>query len=133
MGEVWQNGTALYYVLRSQWFTWPGVSEMVYGNSHVVTGLTYATVLFEVSFPFMLFNRWTRYLAIGIGASMHVGIALLMGLFPFSWTMLSLYFLLISDREYSWIARRVRAVRSTCGSAARSRENAVYATGRRWS
>ncbi len=26
-GEMWQNGTAIYYITRTQEFAWPGVSS----------------------------------------------------------------------------------------------------------
>lgn len=109
MGEVWQNGTAVYYILRTHWYTWPGVSEFIYRNSNMVVVITYGTMLLEVTFPFLLLRRETRWLAMIGGAAMHIGIMLFMGLVAFSWAMLSIYFVLISDREYAAIARRARA------------------------
>lgn len=61
MGELWQNGTALYYILRVDEFSWPGVAEFIYRNPYLVVFGTYGTVLFEVVFPPALLNRWTRY------------------------------------------------------------------------
>lgn len=110
MGELWQNGTALYYILRVDEFSWPGVAEFVYRNAYLVVLGTYGTVLFEVAFPPALFNRWTRYAMILIGASFHTGIALFMGLVTFAWSMLSVYPLLVTDAEYrhveGWVRRR---------------------------
>jgi predicted DCC family thiol-disulfide oxidoreductase YuxK len=100
MGEVWQEGTALYYILRVDEFTWPGVAEAIYRSPYAVVFGTYSTVLFEVAFLPALFSRWTRYLVIAAGVLFHAGIALFMGLLTFSWSMLSLYPLLLSDREY---------------------------------
>lgn len=104
MGEVWQNGTALYYILRVDEFSWPGVAEFVYRNPYLVVFGTYGTVLFEVAFLPALFNRWTRYLAMVAGLIFQTGIALFMGLITFSWSMLSLYPLLLSDGEYRDLA-----------------------------
>ena len=100
MGEMWQSGTALYYILRVHWFSWPGVSDVIYESVYAVVVLTYGTILFEIAFPFLLLNTFTRWTAIGLGISMHVGIALYMGLIGFSWAMISLYFLLLTDDEY---------------------------------
>ncbi len=108
MGELWQNGTALYYILRVDEFTWPGVAELVYRNPYVVVSGTYGTLLFEIAFLPALFNRWTKYLAMAAGVMFHTGIALFMGLVTFSWSMLSLYPLLLSDEEYLGVAARVR-------------------------
>jgi predicted DCC family thiol-disulfide oxidoreductase YuxK len=114
MGELWQNGTALYYILRVDEFSWPGVAEFVYRNPYLVVLGTYGTVLFEVAFPPALFNRWTRYAMILIGASFHASIALFMGLVTFAWSMLSVYPVLVTDAEYrnlqAWVRRRLELI-----------------------
>ncbi len=109
MGETWQNGTAIYYVLRVHWYTWPGFSEIIYHNGPLVVAGTYGTMLLEVAFPFLLLRRETRYMALAGGVALHTGIVIFMGLVAFSWAILSIYFVLISDREYAAIARRARA------------------------
>ena len=101
MGEMWQSGVAVYYTLRTQWFTWPGVSELVYGNEYLVVAATYGTMFFELAFPFLLLNRYSRYAALVMGVAFHSGTAALMGLVGFSWAMLSVYFLLVTDDEYA--------------------------------
>ncbi|MGQ0568682.1 MAG: DCC1-like thiol-disulfide oxidoreductase family protein [Armatimonadota bacterium] len=114
MGELWQNGTALYYILRVDEFSWPGVAELIYRNPYLVVLGTYGTVLFEVLFLPSLFNRWTRYVMIAAGVCFHTGIALLMGLVTFGWSMLSVYPLLVTDLEYrqivAWARRRLDLV-----------------------
>ena len=101
MGSYWQSGVALYYILRVNSFSWTGFGgETLYTNEYLVVALTYGTVLFEVAFPFALFNRWTRRLILLVGVGFHAGVAATMGLFAFSWMMLSLYFICLSDREY---------------------------------
>jgi hypothetical protein len=54
-GKMWQSGTALYYIMRVAEFTWPGYSEYVYQDVFLVTALSYTTVVFQVSFPFLFF------------------------------------------------------------------------------
>mgnify|MGYP001609623291 CR=1 FL=1 len=112
MGELWQNGTALYYILRVRDFSWPGVAEYLYRNPFLVVLGTYGTVLFEVTFAPLLLNRWTRYIMILSGVAFHTAIALVMGLVTFGWSMLSIYPLLLTDNEYlrskSWLASRIR-------------------------
>ena len=57
MGSHWQSGVALYYILRVNSFSWTGMGgEAIYENEYLVVALTYATVLFEIAFPFALFN-----------------------------------------------------------------------------
>jgi predicted DCC family thiol-disulfide oxidoreductase YuxK len=114
MGELWQNGTAVYYVLRVDEFSWPGVAEFIYRNPYLVVLGTYGTVLFEVMFFPSLFNRWTRWTVMAAGVVFHVSIALIMGLVTFAWSMLSVYPLLVPDREYhrlgAWLSRRLHLV-----------------------
>jgi len=109
-GELWQNGTALYYILRVDEFSNPALAAAVYRNPYLVVGGTYGTVLFEVAFPAALFNPWTRGALIATGALFHLSIAVLMGLVTFAWSMLSLYPLLVTDAEYrragAWVEGR---------------------------
>jgi predicted DCC family thiol-disulfide oxidoreductase YuxK len=112
MGDVWQSGTALYYILRVDEFSKPGVADFIYRNVYLVVLGTYGTVLFEVTFVPSLLNRWSRYAIIVAGACFHAGIALVMGLVTFGWSILSVYPLLLTDREYlnmaSWLRRTLR-------------------------
>lgn len=107
MGELWQNGTALYYILRVDEFSLPGIAEFIYRNPYLVVFGTYATVLFEIFFAPSLLNRWTRYLMIATGFSFHLGIAVIMGLVTFGWSMLSIYPLLVTDEEYRRVVKTV--------------------------
>ena len=109
-GEMWQTGVAVYYTSRVHWFSWPGISDVIFSNEYAVVFATYGTVLFELSFPFLLLNRYTRWVAIAAGIVLHAGIALFMGLIAFSWTMLSPYFLLLTDNEYRAVAKVLRTV-----------------------
>jgi predicted DCC family thiol-disulfide oxidoreductase YuxK len=111
MGELWQSGTALYYILRVDEFSWPG-AEAVYRNPYLVVLGTYGTVWFEVLFLPSLFNRWTRCATIVAGIAFHASIGLVMGLVTFAWSMVSIYPLLVTDEEYAmadnWLRRRFR-------------------------
>lgn len=108
MGEVWQNGTALYYILRVDEFSWPGMAERIYTHPALVVLGTYGTVLFEVLFSPALLNRWTRYAMIAAGFAFHLGITLFMGLVTFGWSMLSIYPLLLLDEEYASLSAWAR-------------------------
>ncbi len=108
MGQLWQNGTALYYILRVDEFSWPAAAALVYQSPYLVVLGTYGTVLFEIMFLPMLLTRWTRYLIIAAGVMFHTGIALFMGLVTFAWSMLSTYPLLVTDGEYRRVARAAR-------------------------
>ncbi|WP_437930945.1 HTTM domain-containing protein [Sorangium sp. So ce291] len=108
-GELWQNGTALYYISRVGEFTWPGHSELLYRSVTLVTALTYVTVAFQLSFPFLfVLNRHTRRLSLAGGFLFHAGIAVMMGLGTFAAFVISVELALISDAEYRAIGAFAR-------------------------
>jgi hypothetical protein len=105
-GETWRNGTAIYYAMRGGEFYWPGRSDYVYQHRIIVTLLSYATVAFQVSFPYFLFlNRRTRTIALVAGLFFHAGIAVFMGLITFASFLMAVDMSLIGDDEYSALAR----------------------------
>ena len=52
---------------------------------------TYITLFWEMSFPIMLFHRWTRRVALLMGVFLHLGLWVALELGPFSWVMLASY------------------------------------------
>lgn len=105
MGDVWQDGTALFYIMRVPEFELPGVSSIVYGNDWLVFLGTYATVLFMVYFPLGVLvpalRPWTAVMSIGF----HISIAVFMGLTGFALTMVACDLVFLSaflDRGLSW-------------------------------
>lgn len=88
-GQVWQDGTALFYILRIPEFTWPGVSQIIYGNDLFVYLGTYSTVLFLVYFPLGILVPALRPWAAVTSIGFHVSIGLFMGLTSFALTMVA--------------------------------------------
>lgn len=93
-GVTWWDGTALWSVLGNPQmttmdFTW--LRQFPF----VIAIMTFVTVLFEIYWPFaMLIKSW-RYAFLALGVFFHMGIALAMGLTPFSLVMISTYFLFL--------------------------------------
>jgi hypothetical protein len=102
-GTLWQSGTAVYYPLASETYgalPWLSAALTFFAWGTVLA--TYFTVIIQVAFPFLLFNRYTRRIAlIGILA-MHLGIAIAMGLPFFSGVMASADAVLVSGA--TWLA-----------------------------
>lgn len=109
-GPLWQNGTALYYIMRVQDFTWPGWSQHFYGSAWLVAVGTYGTILFQAAFPFLLLRRVTRNWAFVGALGMHAGIALFMHLLTFSWVVVSCELLLLEDRDFRRAWKRLQRV-----------------------
>jgi predicted DCC family thiol-disulfide oxidoreductase YuxK len=110
-GEMWQNGTALYYIMRVDEFTLPGYSELIYRNAFLVLAMTYSSVLFQIAFPFLFFlRRWTRAIALMWAFTFHLGIAVFMGLVTFAGFMIGIESALLSDRFYLGVREKLRRI-----------------------
>jgi antimicrobial peptide system SdpB family protein len=107
-GRLWQDGTALFYIMRVPEFTYPGVSELVYNNDFLVVAGTYATTLFMVYFPVGILvpslRPWTALASIAF----HLSIAIFMGLTSFALTMVACDLIFLSrsmERTMAFLAR----------------------------
>ncbi|NGO67726.1 HTTM domain-containing protein [Streptomyces boncukensis] len=84
-GESWRDGTALYYVLRSDDFSsWPALSDWLSGHGTLLALLAYVTVFSQMLFPALVFHRRLKYCVLLVMLSTHLGIGVLMGLPMFS-------------------------------------------------
>ncbi|MEJ8658494.1 HTTM domain-containing protein [Streptomyces sp. MS1.AVA.4] len=89
-GSRWQDGSALYYPLKLDYFTpWPALSDILAGSGVIVMLVTYGTVIVQVAFPFTLFNRKVKNVLLVAMMLEHAGIALLLGLPFFSLAMIA--------------------------------------------
>ncbi len=99
-GPSWRNGTAMYYVLKSEHFSlFSTMSGLVSDNAMVVAALTYFTLAFQMAFPFLMWNGRLKPYLVFVGVCLHVGIALTMGLVSFSVTMIAADISLLSDKQ----------------------------------
>ncbi|MFV2117202.1 hypothetical protein ACE14D_01595 [Streptomyces sp. Act-28] len=106
-GKSWQDGTALFYIMRVPEFELPGLSEIVYGNDLLVYILTYSTVFFLVYFPLGVAVPALRPWAAAASISFHAGIGFFMGLTGFALTMIACDLIFLSPE----LARALYAVK----------------------
>ena len=105
-GTLWQNGTAMYYPVSSEAYgVFPWLSDLITTNSWIVALITYVTVLAQIAFPFMLFHKISRRIALITILGMHIGIAVVMGLPFFSGIMASADAVLVSSATWLTIQR----------------------------
>ncbi|MDT9681955.1 HTTM domain-containing protein [Streptomyces sp. TRM76323] len=108
-GSRWQDGTALYYPLKLDYFSpWPVLSDLLAGASLVVMVITYGTVIVQVAFPFTLFNRRVKNVLLAAMMLEHAGIALLLGLPFFSLAMITADAVFLPTAFLLWLEGRVR-------------------------
>jgi hypothetical protein len=107
-GGSWGNGTALHYVLNLDLFRpWPALSLLVDSHPMLVAVASYATVLLQVAFPFVLFGRF-KYVVLALLVGMHVGIAVLLGLPIFSGAMIVADAVFLPDRFWTFLGQACR-------------------------
>lgn len=99
-GELWQDGTALYYIGQLGEFSgWRPMSSLL-THPIVATLATYIVVLLQLAVaPSVATNRGTRLLVPGL-IVMHSGIATTMGLASFGVIMISADCFLMKDRDF---------------------------------
>ncbi|MCX5411456.1 HTTM domain-containing protein [Streptomyces sp. NBC_00059] len=111
-GSRWQDGTALYYPLKLDYFTpWPGLSGLFASSALAVMVLTYATVIVQVAFPFTLFNRRVKNVLLVLMIGEHLGIAVLLGLPFFSMAMIAADAVFLPTVFLVWLGRRATLAR----------------------
>ncbi|MEU6061982.1 HTTM domain-containing protein [Streptomyces sp. NPDC047097] len=110
MGEEWQDGTALFYIMRVAEFELPGWSNLVYENDLLVVLGTYGTVAFLVYFPLGVLVPALRPWAAVASICFHLSIAFFMGLTGFALTMIACDLVFLSgalDRALLWARGRL--------------------------
>ena len=94
-GTVWWEGTAIWSVMSNQQLSTLDLS-FLQNFPLLVVLLTYSTLIFEIYFPFAVWNSKTRSTWLAIGFMFHLGIAITMGLVFFSGVMVAAYLLFIN-------------------------------------
>lgn len=102
-GELWQNGTALYYTLNVDEYSHPVAKQLISDYPFISVFGSYATVLYQVSFPWLVWNRKVRPYLLAFGTFLHIQISFVMGLFMFGFAIAVVYFSFMSDN----LARRI--------------------------
>ncbi|WP_338677832.1 HTTM domain-containing protein [Streptomyces sp. SCSIO 30461] len=106
-GSRWQDGSALYYPLKLDYFTpWPALSDILAGSGLMVMVVTYATVVVQVAFPFTLFNRKVKNVLLVAMMLEHAGIAVLLGLPFFSLAMIAADAVFLPTAFLVWLGGR---------------------------
>ena len=88
-GSTWQDGTALYYVSHmTDLFGRMPAATPLFDNLFFVKAMTWGVVVIEGLLPLLLLIPRTRWLGVGLGIALHLGIELTMNLFLFEWLMM---------------------------------------------
>jgi len=115
-GELWRNGTALYYALNLDNYTTSLGHLVAQAPLPVIQFLTYGTLVIEwAGLPLILLpwlQPWLRRILIVVLGAMHVVSAVTMELWTFPWIMLSCYALLLDERDWNVLTRWTAPMRA---------------------
>lgn len=120
-GDEWLDGTALFYALRLEAFqVQPMLSEALWQSALMINVATFVALWVQTLFPLALLWRPTRIFVLVSLVFMHLGIAALMGLWPFSLAMIALDMLYVRDSTWLALRRRLEPVRRRLAPRLRS-------------
>lgn len=110
LGDDWLNGSALFYALRiDNFMLYPAVNELLWQSSMVIYIGTFLALWIQTFFVILILWRPTRIIALISLIFMHLGIGLLLGLWPFSLAMIALDMLFIRDLTWSGVRQRIHS------------------------
>ncbi|MDQ1164409.1 HTTM domain-containing protein [Flavobacterium sp. SORGH_AS_0622] len=101
--EVWQNGTAIYYILNSEDFSGSFLNSYITKPVWLVMFLTWFTIFFQFMFPFLVWTKRTKKIMLLLGVLFHLGIFFLMRIDNFSIIMIACYAIFLTDEEYNFL------------------------------
>jgi uncharacterized membrane protein YphA (DoxX/SURF4 family) len=99
-GHMWQDGTALYYILRNSEFNLSPSAHIFYSNDIVVTLLTWWSMLFQMAWPFVIWQKRLRPFVALSALVLHGMIAYFMGILWFSMVMVSVELIIFDDADF---------------------------------
>jgi hypothetical protein len=100
--DQWWNGDALWYLfVNVDYFNRP-IVDLFASHYWLVNIATYSTVLIEIAFPFLIWQRLTRPYLLAAAIFLHLQFALLLGLPYFSFVMIMGH---MSFLRPEWLAR----------------------------
>lgn len=107
-GSLWQRGSAVYYPLHWDYVTpWPGLSHALSTHSLPILVITYSTVIMQVGFPFLVFNRRIKNALLVPLIAEHAAIGVLLGLPFFAFAMIAADAVFLPTSFLVWSGRGV--------------------------
>ncbi|MWV44127.1 hypothetical protein GRF59_10835 [Paenibacillus sp. HJL G12] len=108
-GGMWQDGTALYYILQVDEFRNPLFSSLIVNHPWTSVAGSYVTIFFQIAFPFLILYRRVKPFVIAVSIMFHLGIWVFMNLPSFSLVMIAFELPLLSDGFYYKVAGMFRS------------------------
>lgn len=113
-GTYWLNGNALSLALVNPTYAKFNLYFLrnIPGMRLFLKICSWITLAWEVLFPVLILNKWSRYIAIGIGLVVHLGIILLMKIHWFGYLMIATYISFLPVEFFDWLEGAIRLLTS---------------------
>jgi hypothetical protein len=108
---AWATGEVLAYHLVHRQFSGGPLAAWLSGQRWLVAPMGWLTLLFECSFPFLVWSRRANPWLLAVAAGFHIGVAALMNVGKFSWIALSAYPVLLHPEVARRLWERARGAR----------------------
>jgi len=106
--DAWFNGVATYYTLSLERFAGTRYNALIVKNGYFVTLTTYFTLLWELSFAFVVWYKKLRVYVLLCGVMLHLGIYIFMMIHDFQILYVMTYGLFFTDNEIKSFASRLQ-------------------------
>jgi predicted DCC family thiol-disulfide oxidoreductase YuxK len=111
-GDDWWNGDAIWLVFVTNDYYVRSVVDILAAHYWLVNIATYSTIVIEIAFPFLVWQKQTRPFLLAAAIFLHSQFALLMGMPYFSFVMISGHMSFVRPR---WLGRLAAAWKQTAG------------------
>ncbi len=101
-GEEWWNGDAIWFLFTTNEYYSPLLLDLLARQYWLSNFATYSTLLIELAFPFLIWQRRTRPYLLAAAIFLHLQFAIFMGLYYFSFVMIMGH---MSFVRPEWLAR----------------------------
>jgi predicted DCC family thiol-disulfide oxidoreductase YuxK len=86
-GDDWRYGDAIWWLFTNSYYYNNDILQLLAKQYWLVNVATYGTILIEIAFPFLIWQRATRPYMLAAALFLHLQFAVMMHLYYFSWVM----------------------------------------------
>lgn len=106
INPYWQDGSAMYYILNTHAYASSNLNHTLSQYNWLTIFLTYATLVLEATFPFLIWLKKCRNSLLILGLILHSSIYFLMMLYNLQIVFLSIYGLFFSHKEWMYFLKK---------------------------
>jgi predicted DCC family thiol-disulfide oxidoreductase YuxK len=104
-GDEWWNGDVVWHVFTTDEFYSRTISDLLASHYWIGNLATYATIVIEIAFPFLIWQRRTRPYLLAAAIFLHAQFALLMALVYFSVVMMMGHMSFVRPEWLAWLGQ----------------------------